>query len=72
MSRPFVSKDQRIEFPIDNGGFFVSDVISNGEGVFTVLGVMYPELKESILDCFSVHDGLDSDLQESFLKFGIA
>ncbi|MFX1484622.1 MAG: hypothetical protein ACFFCP_15700 [Promethearchaeota archaeon] len=72
VSRPFVSKDQRIEFPIDNGGFFVTDVISNGEEAFTVLSVMYPELLESILDCFSVHDGLDSDLHESFLKFGTA
>lgn len=52
MSRPFLSKDQRIEFPIDNGGFFVTDVISNDEEVFTVLGVMYPELKESILGFF--------------------
>ena len=51
----------------DNGRFFVTDVISNGEGTFTILGVMYPELLPAILDCFSE---LDSDLLESYPLFG--
>jgi hypothetical protein len=51
----------------DHTSFYVTDVISNGEGTFTVLGVMYPELLPAILDCFSE---LDSELLESYPKFG--